>query len=172
LVGVDIADSAVAASRENASKLGLRDRAEFLIGTFEKTGLPAGSVDAVVSIDSLLFTPDKCAAVEEMARILKPTGRLGMTTWDYHRQPVGRPPQVSDHRPLLQEAGFRVSAYEDTKDWLERQTQIHELLLHAVDELAIESGDSPAEVRASLQQTHATLECMSRRVMVVAELAS
>lgn len=170
LAGVDIADSAVAAGRENASKLGLGDLAEFQIGTFDKTGLATDSVDAVVCIDALLFAPDKGAAVQEMARVLKPAGRLGMTTWDYHRQPAGRPPQVPDHRPLLWQAGFRVSAYEDTRDWLGRQTRIDQLALQATDELAAESGRSPAEVRASLEEMHATLGCISRRVMVLAEL--
>ena len=172
LVGVDIADSAVAAGRENASKLGLCDLAEFRVGTFDQTGLAADSVDAVVSIDALLFAPDKGTAVEEMARVLKPCGRLGITTWDYHRQPAGRPPQVSDHRPLLQQAGFWVSTYEETPDWLGRQTRIDLLLLQAIDELAAESGRSPAEVRTAIEEIHATLECISRRVMVVAELVS
>jgi ubiquinone/menaquinone biosynthesis C-methylase UbiE len=170
LVGVDVADSAVAASRDNASKLGLGNTAEFRRGTFEATGLPTGSIDAVLSIDSLLFTPDKPSAIQEMARILRPAGRLGVTTWDYHRQPVGRPPQVSDHRPLLHEAGFRVSTYEDTEDWLGRQTRIIQLLLPAVDEIAAESGDSPAEIRAAFEEMQASVECMSRRVMILAEL--
>jgi ubiquinone/menaquinone biosynthesis C-methylase UbiE len=172
LAGVDIADSAVAAGRENASKLGLGDRANFGVGTFDQTGLATDSVDAVVSIDALLFAPDKRAAVAEMARVLKPGGRLGMTTWDYHRQPAGRPPQVPDHRPLLQQAGFRVSAYEETQDWFGRQTRIDQLLLQATDELAAEIGASPAEVRASAEEMHATLGCITRRVMVLAELVN
>lgn len=170
LFGVDIADSAVAVSRQNAIRLGLADLAQFQVGTFDRTGLATDSVDAVVCIDAFLFAPDKAAAAGELARVLKPGGRLGMTTWDYHRQPLGRPPQVSDHRPLLEEAGFRVNAYADTRDWLGRQTRIDELLLQAVDELAAESGESPAEVRASIEEMHATLECISRRVMILAEL--
>jgi SAM-dependent methyltransferase len=147
LVGVDIADSPVAASRDNATRLGLGEVAVFQAGTFEETGLPTGCVDAVICIDSLRLTPDKRAAVREMARVLKPGSRLGITTWDYHRQPAGRPSQVSDHRPLLQEAGFGVTAYQETEDSLGRQTRINELLLQAVDELATETGDSPAEIR-------------------------
>lgn len=77
---------------------------------------------------------------------------------------------MPDHRPLLRQAGFRVSAYEDTRDWLGRQTRIDQLALQASDELAAESGRSPAEVRASLEEMHATLGCISRRVMVLAEL--
>jgi ubiquinone/menaquinone biosynthesis C-methylase UbiE len=170
LIGIDIAQSAVRASRRNASELGLGDVAVFQIGTFEKTGLPTDSVDAVVCIDSLLFAPDKHEAIREMARVLKSAGRLGLTTWDYHRQPLGRPPQVSDHRPLLHQAGFRVRTFDETRDWRGRQTRIDELLLQAVDELATESGENPTEIRASIEQMHAALECMSRRVMVVAEL--
>jgi hypothetical protein len=37
-----------------------------------------------------------------------------------------------------------------------------------VAELAAESGDDPEELRAGLEEMHATRECMIRRVLVVA----
>jgi hypothetical protein len=42
-------------------------------------------------------------------------------------------------------------------------------MLAAVDELAAESGADPGEVRAGLEEMHATLACMTRRVLVVAQ---
>jgi len=91
-----------------------------------------------------------------------------MTTWDYHSQPVGRPPQVDDHRPLLTEAGFDVVAYDETPSWRERQERLDALLLDAVDELAAESGDDPDAMRSSIEEMHATLGTIVRRVLFVA----
>src|SRR6266581_1205083 len=95
LIGIDIAETAVNAARVRAVALELADRAEFHPGSFQDTGLSEASVHAVTSIDALLFAPDKLAAIQELARILMPRGRLVVTTWDYWRQPVGRPPQVA-----------------------------------------------------------------------------
>ena len=91
-----------------------------------------------------------------------------MTTWDYLSQPVGRPPQVADHRPLLVDAGFDVVAYDDTPLWRERQERLDALLLDAVDELAAESGEDPDDVRAWIEEMHASLATMIRRVLFVA----
>ena len=107
LVGIDIAESALVAARERAARLGTS--ATFQRGEFEATGLHSASADGVMSIDALLFTHDKAAAMRELRRILRPGGRLCLTSWDYHRQPVGRPPQVPDHRPVAVAAGSRSS---------------------------------------------------------------
>ncbi len=166
LIGIDIADTALKAARERAAALGLD--AEFRLGSFQDTGLATASARAVMSVDALLFAPDKRAAIEELARIVALGGRLVLTTWDYFRQPAGRPPQVSDHRPLLKAAGFDVLAYEETDQWLERQTRIGELILESIDELAAETNANPAVVRSSVEEMQATIECMTRRVLIVA----
>jgi SAM-dependent methyltransferase len=169
LIGIDIAETAVNAARGRAAALGLGDRAEFHRGSFKDTGLSKASVHAVMSIDALLFAPDKVVAIQELARILIPGGHLVVTAWDYWRQPIGRPPQVPDHRPILEKAGFEVRSYEETIAWRQRQTRLCELLLLAVDELAAEGGSDPRQIRTSLDEMRATLDCMSRRVLIVAE---
>ena len=103
------------------------------------------------------------------ARLLRPGGRLVLTTWDYGSQPENRPPQVADHRPLLEAAGFGLLQYAETDSWRERQTRIDLLLLDAVDELAAEDGSDPDEVRQGLIEMHRTLDHMIRRVLIVAE---
>ena len=167
LVGIDIADAALAAARRRAAGLGMR--ATFLRGEFEATGLATASADAVMSIDAMLFTPDKAAALRELRRILRQGGRLVMTSWDYARQPVGRPPQVADHRPLAEAAGLRVEVYEETRDWRDREQRIGQGLLNAAEELAAESGDPVDDVRASILEMNATVDTMSRRFLMVAE---
>src|SRR5205823_1013639 len=116
LIGIDVAETAVDAARRRAQDLMLADRAEFRLGSFDRTGLADGAADAVMSIDALLFAPDKAVAIAELHRVLRPGGRLVFTTWDYHSQPEGRPPQVDDHRPLLASTGFALLAYDETDD--------------------------------------------------------
>jgi SAM-dependent methyltransferase len=169
LVGIDIAETALAYARSRADQLGLGDRVEFRLGSFEDTGLSDGSAQAVMSVDALIFSPDKAAALAELARILVPGGRLVLTTWDYHSQPIGRPPQVADHRPLLDEAGFDLVSYEETEAWRERLERIDEALMAAFEELAAESGEDPEAVRADLAEKKATIACMTRRVLMIAE---
>jgi SAM-dependent methyltransferase len=167
LVGIDIAESALEAARERASRLGAD--ASFRQGAFEATGLETGSADAVMSVDAFLFTPDKAAGMVELRRVLRPGGRLVMTSWDYHAQPVGRPPQVPDHRPIAEAAGFAVLAYEDTDHWRERVLGTGLGLRDAVEELAAEDGVPVEELRAGLDQMLATYETMTRRFLLVAE---
>lgn len=169
LIGIDIAETALNAARGRALALGIAEHAEFHRGSFQATGLSTASINAVMSVDALLFALDKLAAIRELARILVHRGRLVMTTWDYARQPVGRPPQVPDHRPILEQAGFEVLSDDETSGWLQRQARIDELLLLAIDELATETGSDPAHVRERVEEMHATLACMTRRVLVVAQ---
>jgi SAM-dependent methyltransferase len=167
LVGIDIAEAALRAARERAEAMGTT--ATFRRGEFEATGLDDASADAVMSVDALLFTPDKAAALRELRRVLRTGGRLVLTSWDYHRQPVGRPPRVPDHRPLAAATGFEVLAYDTTADWRERQRRVGQGLLEAADVLAAEQGLDVAEVRTSILQMNATLGTMIRRFLMVAE---
>lgn len=169
LTGVDIAATAVAAAEQRARALGLAARATFSLGSFESLPFESGSIDAVMSVDALLFAPNKQAALAELGRVLRDGGRLVFTSWDYHSQPVGRPPQVDDHRPMLVAAGFLVQTYDETEGWFERQSRIDAGLLAAAEELAAESGDDVDAVRTEIEAMHATLATMLRRVFVVAQ---
>ena len=169
LVGIDVDPTALEAGPRRAVSVGLADRASFRQGRFGATGLPSCSTDAVMSIDALLFAPSKHAAAAEFARILVPGGRLALTSWDYHRQPPGRPVQVSDHRPVLERAGFDLISYEETEAWHDRQERTGRALLAAADELAAESGGEAADWRARIAEMNLALACISRRVFVVAQ---
>jgi len=169
LIGIDLDEAALAAAHRRAEAAGMADRASFRRASFSDTGLPDGSAQAVMSIDALLFAPSKPVAVAELARILIPGGRLVLTSWDYHSQPTGRPGQVSDHRPLLEQAGFDVLSYEETKAWHDRQYQTGQALLAAAAELAAESGDTAAQQRIRISEMNANLACIIRRVLVIAQ---
>jgi ubiquinone/menaquinone biosynthesis C-methylase UbiE len=169
LIGIDISTNALDAARQRVDAMGLRERAEFREGSFESTGLLEGSVDGVISVDALLFTVDKAAAFRELKRVVRHRGRLVFTSWDYHRQPAGRPPQVEDHRPLLTDAGFDVLAYEETDDWRRRIAETTAGLIENVEELAAESGDNITETKTQLEEMQATIDTMTRRILVVAQ---
>jgi SAM-dependent methyltransferase len=168
LVGIDISKVALDAAEARARSLDLAERCAWQVGSFEATGLDDRTLDAVMSVDALLFAPDKKAATGELARVLRPGGRLVMTTWDYHSQPKGRPAQVADHRPLLRAAGFDVLAYEETVDWRERQQRTVDGIIAAVDQLAAETGEDRDEMEADLLEMRATDAAMTARRLIVA----
>jgi SAM-dependent methyltransferase len=169
LIGIDLDEAALAAARRRADQVGMADRASFRAGSFHDTGLPDGSAPAVMSIDALLFAPSKAAAAAELARILVPGGRLVLTSWDYHSQPAGRPAQIADHRPLLDQAGFDVLCCQETHAWRDRQQRTGQALLAAVAELAAEYGGTAAQRRARITEMNATLATITRRVLVIAQ---
>lgn len=169
LIGVDIAENALAAARARADRIGFGMRAEFRQGSFNDTGIGQAGADAVMSVDALLFASDKAAAVREFRRLLPPGGRLVFTSWDYHRQPPARPPQVDDHRPILRAGGFKVLAYEETAEWRRRILETTAGMMEEVEELAAESAEPVEKVQAELIEMRATFDAMSRRVLVVAE---
>lgn len=168
VVGVDIVEGALSAATARAKALGLDSVAEYRLGAFDRLPVDDGRMDAAMSIDALLFAPNKRDALVEIARAVRPRGHVVMTTWDYHSQPIGRPPQVDDHRPLLTETGFEVIAYDETPSWRERQERIDALLLDSIEELAAESGEDPDDVRAGVEEMHATLSTITRRVLMIA----
>ena len=77
--GIDLSDAAAAAANAKALDGSLADRVAFHVGDAEQLPLADQSVDAVVCECALCTFPDKAAAASEMARILKPGGRVGIT---------------------------------------------------------------------------------------------
>jgi ubiquinone/menaquinone biosynthesis C-methylase UbiE len=169
IIGVDISTSALSSARERAARLGLAARAEYVLGDFASIPVPSGSVEALMSVDALLFAPDKRSAIVEIFRVLKPGGRFVATSWDYHSQPHGRPPQVPDHRPLLVEAGFEILRYDETNNWRHYMEKTNELMLQRVADLAMEDGSNEDELRASLIEMDETYATMTQRVLIVAQ---
>jgi SAM-dependent methyltransferase len=139
LLGIDLSAVGVALARDRAAALGLGERARFQEGDLTATGLPEASCDAAMSLDVLVFVPDKAAAVHEVARILRPGGRFGFTTWEQsgYSTRLGAP-QLADHRPLLATAGFDMEIYEEPLDWQRQQRVLLEGIIASEPELAEE----------------------------------
>ena len=62
-----------------------------------------------------------------------------------------------------------MQAYDETDRWFERHARVDAGLLAAVEELASESGEGTEFVRAGIEEMHANLATMLRRVFVVAQ---
>ncbi|TEU13467.1 MAG: methyltransferase domain-containing protein [Anaerolineales bacterium] len=75
LVGVDMTPEMLKKARDAAAEAGL-DNVEFREGYGEALPVPDGWADVLISNGVLNLMPDKSAALREMARVLKPTGRL------------------------------------------------------------------------------------------------
>ncbi|MGE5274076.1 MAG: arsenite methyltransferase [Verrucomicrobiota bacterium] len=76
--GLDMTDEMLALARRNAAEAGVTN-VHFLKGVIEEIPLPADSVDVVISNCVINLAVDKAAALTEIARVLKPGGRVGVS---------------------------------------------------------------------------------------------
>jgi SAM-dependent methyltransferase len=76
--GVDMTDEMLALARKNAAEAGVSN-VHFLKGVIEQIPLPADSVDVVISNCVINLSVDKPAVLREIARVLKPGGRIGIS---------------------------------------------------------------------------------------------
>ncbi|MET8576553.1 methyltransferase domain-containing protein [Streptomyces sp. NPDC005012] len=79
VLGVDIAPSMVRLARERARKAGVT-HARFLVGDFEYMALEPESFDVVVCSFGIFFAKDVDATLRKLWRLLRPGGRLALTT--------------------------------------------------------------------------------------------
>jgi len=126
VTGVDLSQANVTAAAEAAQAAGLTGRVRFRHGDAERLPVEDAAFNAVVCECAFCTFPDKATAAAELARALKPGGRLGIT--DVTVDPDRLPPELSglggwiacvaDARPLdeyseiLTTAGLRVRATE------------------------------------------------------------
>jgi len=76
--GVDMTDEMLALARQNAAEAGATN-VEFLKGHIEAIPLPADSIDVVISNCVVNLAADKRAVFAEIARVLRPGGRIGIS---------------------------------------------------------------------------------------------
>jgi len=76
--GVDMTDEMLALAVRNAREAGATN-VEFLKGHIEAIPLPAASVDVVISNCVINLAADKPAVFREIARVLRPGGRMGVS---------------------------------------------------------------------------------------------
>ncbi len=125
--GLDMTDEMLALARDNAATAGATN-VEFLKGYIEAIPLPEGSVDVVISNCVINLSTDKPGVIAEIARVLRPGGRLGVSdvVADDHLTPADRAERGSfvgciagalsfaEYRELLEDAGFQRIEIEAT----------------------------------------------------------
>ena len=96
-IGIDMTPEMIELARRNAEKTG-RTNVEFHLATIDKLPLADASVDCVISNCVINLAPDKPAVFREIARVLKPGGRLAVS-------------DIALKRPLPSEIGENLMAY-------------------------------------------------------------
>ena len=80
VIGVDLAENQIKRAQIKATQRQLQN-VEFRVGDMTNLGFPDGHFDAVVSVFSVFFVPDMEGLVRELWRMVKPGGKLAITTW-------------------------------------------------------------------------------------------
>jgi len=129
-IGIDMTQEMIDLARRNAAKSGLSN-IEYHLATIDKLPLPGASVDCVISNCVINLAPDKTAVFREIARVLRPGGRLAVSDIALKRE---LPPEIGndlmayvgciagailieDYRRILGEAGFaHVEVIDSGKD--------------------------------------------------------
>ena len=135
-IGIDMTQEMIDLARRNAAKSGLTN-IEYHLSTIDKLPLPDASVDCVISNCVINLAPDKPAVFREIARVLKPGGRLAVSDIALKRE---LPPEIGkdlmayvgciagailieDYRRNLVDAGFAHVEVIDSGQGSERLRQ-------------------------------------------------
>jgi SAM-dependent methyltransferase len=89
VVGIDRSPYLTAAAKRLAEDEGLGRAVEFRTGDSHSLSLPDGAFDAVVAHTLISHVEDQLAVVKEMARIVKPGGKVGIFDGDFASLTLG-----------------------------------------------------------------------------------
>jgi ubiquinone/menaquinone biosynthesis C-methylase UbiE len=78
-LGIDLAEEMVRITNEAAARSGLRPRVRVMDA--ERLDFPDAAFDRVLCGFGIMFFPDQARALGEFRRVLKPGGRLAVSTW-------------------------------------------------------------------------------------------
>jgi ubiquinone/menaquinone biosynthesis C-methylase UbiE len=165
LIGVDFSAQALAEAAEQAAQMGVSN-ATFLTGELTATSLPDASVDAVLCTDAIQFPDEPAMAYQEMYRVLKPGGRVVLTSWEAVDRTDERLSQRLRRASLaadLRQAGFTDVEARDRVSWLAREQAMWK------EAAALDPGDDPA-LRSFHDEGVRSLEraALLRRVLAAA----
>ena len=145
----DLSRQNVERATAEAARQGFSDRVQFECGDVERLPLGDESVDAVICECAFCTFPDKPGAARELARVVRPGGRVGLS--DITRAP-GRADELNDlmawiacladarssetYAALLTGAGLTITAVEPHDEALREMVRAVGARLFAADVLA------------------------------------
>lgn len=186
--GVDLGEQSVAKASARAAELGVSETVRFHVGDAERLPFGDATFDAVVSECAFCTFPDKPTAAAEMARVLKPGGRVGITDvaldstrlHEELRSLAGWVACLADARPLeeyvsiLADAGLNTRLTEDHDEGLARMVrQIDDRLVafKIAKVPALDSVDFEAARRRTAQAAEAVRDGIAGYKLLVASKA-
>jgi len=159
VIGIDMTPEMLSRARENARKMDM-PQVEFREGRLEALPVADATADAVTSNCVFNLVPDKAAVFREVARVLKPGGRLVVSDILLD----GRLPEIVEgdvysyvgciggamlrrtYFGLLREAGLGEPVILRDVDYLE--TVVQEQLQEIVDRLGVDRSELTGRVRS------------------------
>jgi arsenite methyltransferase len=168
-IGVDMTPEMLAKARKNIGPYRERsglDNVEFRLGEIENLPVADNSVDVVISNCVINLSPDKAQVWREMARVLKPGGRIAVSDLALYK-PL--PPEilkmvealvgcvagavlVDETERMAREAGLTQIRLNPKKDYVAAMTDWNDpLYKKIIDHLP--SGCGPADYITSLEVT-------------------
>ncbi|MBN1412154.1 MAG: class I SAM-dependent methyltransferase [Spirochaetales bacterium] len=145
LTGIGFSPASIQQAMQRINEFDLKGLVRFYTADITSTGLDDSSCDAVMCLDMLGMGANKIPALNEILRILKPSGRFVYTTWEKPDVPFEMESQ------LLEETGFKAETYYAIKDndlfrlFNENIIDKRSVLIKEMGEQAVESILSVAE---------------------------
>jgi arsenite methyltransferase len=168
-IGVDMTPEMLAKARKNAAAYRQRtglDNVEFRLGEIEHLPVADASVDVVISNCVINLSPDKPQVWREIARVLKPGGRVAVSDLALLRSLpeavagmveallgcVAGAVLVADTERMVREAGLVDVVLESKPDYVRAMSEMQNPLYESIT-ANLPAGTSPADYITSLNVT-------------------
>ena len=117
--GIDISEGMVLATTEEAMRRGIAARVSVMDA--EHLDFPEGAFDRVLCGFGVMFFPDQEKSLSEFWRVLKPGGRIGLSTWQVS--------QAEELVAVLNDLKMRMG--EPNPGWITDPHELSQLLIQA-----------------------------------------